>query len=80
MERYLLFMGRNQYPNGGIDDLIGDFITIEAAIEAAEKNIMKDYDFLRFQFDNEQEYKSHQKEYTWGHIYDTHKKIKVWTQ
>jgi hypothetical protein len=31
---YLLFAGNNYYPEGGVDDLIGHFDTIEDAVSA----------------------------------------------
>lgn len=32
MKRYLLFAGNNYYPSGGMNDLAGDFDTIEEAV------------------------------------------------
>lgn len=78
MERYLLFRGRNYYPSGGIDDLIGDYKTLALAIEAAKEDIVKDYGYTIF--DTEQEYIDYEKENSWGYIYDTQTKTKVWEQ
>lgn len=80
MERYLLFRGRNYYPAGGIDDLIGDYPTLELAIEAANVDILKDYEYQKFIYDSQKEYIDYEKEYSWGHIYDTQTKAKVWEQ
>ena len=80
MERYLLFRGRNYYPSGGIDDLIGDYPTLELAIEAANSDILKDWEYSKFGYDSQQEYIDYEKEYSWGHIYDIQTKSKVWEQ
>jgi len=77
MERYLLFRGRNYYPSGGIDDLVGDYKTLIEAINAANEDILKDYDN---RIDTKKEYLEYEKEYSWGHIYDTVTRSKVWVQ
>ncbi len=36
MKRYLAFCGDNYYPCGGMNDFIGDFDTLEQAIQAID--------------------------------------------
>ena len=80
MERYLLFRGTYYYPSGGIDDLIGDYPTLQLAIEAANADIKKDWEYSKFGYDSQDEYIDYQKECTWGYIYDTQTKSKIWYQ
>ena len=37
LKNYLAFYGAVYYPSGGMDDFIGDYDTLEEAIEAIEK-------------------------------------------
>jgi hypothetical protein len=39
MKRYLAFVGYAYYPNGGMDDFLGDFDTAEEAIKAINTTI-----------------------------------------
>lgn len=80
MKRFMLFRGRNYYPSGGIDDLVGNYDTIDEAILVAKSEIMKDYEYQKFAYDDEKEYFNYEKDNTWGHIYDTLKMEKTWEQ
>lgn len=37
MKKYLLFAGHNYYPAGGVLDFIGDYDTLEEALEEANR-------------------------------------------
>jgi len=37
MKNYLAFFGSDYYPSGGMNDLLGDFDTLDDAIEAIQK-------------------------------------------
>jgi len=39
MKRYLLFAGDSRYPNGGWDDFVGDYESLELATKKAIKYI-----------------------------------------
>lgn len=70
MERYMLFMGRPYYPKGGINDFIGDYTTLEAALEA--------WDYLKKPYGSKDDYLEEEKDRSWAHIYDIQTKTKVW--
>ena len=59
MKRYLAFYGDFYYPQGGIDDFIDDYDTIEEAKEAITKaHLQNRKDDIKW-------------EYAWCHIWDT---------
>lgn len=41
MKQYFAFYGDSYYPRGGMDDFVGDYDTIQEAIEAIEKAHLK---------------------------------------
>lgn len=64
MKKYLAFYGEIYYPSIGMGDFIGDFDTLEEAIEHINKtNLDKDKGLW---------------DYHWGSIYDTELKEEVW--
>jgi hypothetical protein len=57
MKKYLVFYGNEFYPNEAMDDFIGDFDTIDEAVERIRnENIEKDKGSM---------------DYNWGLVYDT---------
>jgi hypothetical protein len=66
MKRFLTFYGDIYYPNGGIDDLIGDFETID---EAKTTLINKH----KQQHPNDINWG-----YAWGYVYDTKTQTKIY--
>ena len=72
MKRYLAFYGYAYHPLGGMDDLIGDYDTIDEALKGIrsahkENHPVKDSEELKNKF----------KEWYWAHIYDIQKNVKV---
>ncbi len=69
MKRYLAFYGYIYYPNGGMNDFVGDYDTKDEAIkaidEAHKENHPNDPDW----------YNS-----SWSHIWDIHTGIEVFTK
>jgi hypothetical protein len=66
MKRYYAFYGDCYYPSGGMDDFVGDYDTIEEAIQAieeAQKNNRED---------------DVKWEWAWSHIWDSKDKTKVY--
>ncbi len=64
MKKYLAFYGEVYYPSQGMGDFIGDFDTLEEAIERInKKNLDEDKGLW---------------DYYWGNIYDTELKEEVW--
>lgn len=54
MNRYLVFVGSDYYPRGGIKDFVGDFPSKEQAIEVAVFTATQEGTYP----------------YAWAHIYD----------
>lgn len=46
MKNYLVFKIEAYYPGGGMNDLIGDFDTLEEAIKFADENKCGKYDYF----------------------------------
>ena len=67
MKQYLVFYGSVYYPNGGMNDFIGDFDTKEEAIE----RIQKHHKVVSY---------SGTWAYSWASVYDTKDRIEVYTQ
>jgi hypothetical protein len=69
MKQYLAFVGYVYYPDGGMDDFLGDFDTYDEAMKAINTKI-----------ENNTTYKSIEEEwgYWWAHVYDTELRAKVW--
>jgi len=66
MKNYLAFYGSIYYPCGGMDDLLGDFDTLEEAIEAiTKKNIESDGGSWN---------------YCWANVYSQQDRIEVYTK
>jgi len=80
MKRYLLFRGRDYYPSGGIDDLLGDFDTVEECISECRKDMVKDLVDKHPKLFNAFEIIKYEQEYSWGYVYDTETRQKVWDQ
>ncbi len=80
MKRYLLFRGRDYYPSGGIDDLVADFDTLDESVTACRKDVTKDFDDYKDMYERESEYFEYQMDYSWGYVYDTETRQKVWDQ
>lgn len=80
MKRYLLFRGRDYYPSGGIDDLSGDFDTIEECIAECRRDMVKDLVDKHLKLFNALEIIKCEQEYSWGYVYDTETRQKVWDQ
>lgn len=74
MKRYLAFNGSVYYPSGGIDDFLGDFETIEEAIEAVTEKVMEDQDHYEDE-DVEDRWK-----YAWAHVWDSETRKKAWSR
>lgn len=72
MKRYLAFYGEVYYPNRGMDDLVGDFDTMEEALEAitlkAKAELIEGY------YKNEEHLFSSR----WANIYDTELRKEVY--
>ena len=65
MKRYLAFYGDNYYPNGGMDDFVGSFNTIEGAKVA----VMVEH--------SKRTHPPHHWENMWAHIYDSKADMEV---
>jgi hypothetical protein len=65
MKNYLAFYGMVYYPSGGMDDLLGDFDTLDEAIEAITKK------------NNESDGGSWS--YCWANVYSLQDRIEVYT-
>jgi len=65
MKRYLLFCGINYYPSGGIDDLRGDYDSVEEAETVFRRKITEKYG------------EGSPYDYYWGHIYDIKERRKI---
>lgn len=63
-----------------MNDFIGDYPTIESAIEASNEELLKDYESTKSLYDSEEEYIESEKQYNWGHIFDTETRQIVWEQ
>ena len=67
MKQYFAFYGNTYYPNGGMEDFVGDYDTKDEAIEAIKESHLKN------RLDDEYW------EYAWGHIWDSKDRIIVYT-
>ena len=67
MKKYLAFYGAVYYPSGGMDDFIGDYETLEEAIQAINKKHKED---------------SYREtwEYAWANVWNTEDRIEVYTK
>lgn len=74
MENYLLFMGVDYYPNGGAEDLLGSYESINEAIQRYESELSKRYVSEDVNFVTKEEYIQNAKDNTWAHIYDLENK------
>jgi hypothetical protein len=63
MKNFLAFYGDCQYPQGGMDDFIGDFDTEKEAIDAIKAKQVEDY---RTDWN-----------YTWAHVWSVEDQDKV---
>lgn len=75
MKRYLVFFGPYYYPEGGMNDFIGEVDTIKEGISILDKTIMEGYDSDMFY---KQEWIKYQWKMNWAHIYDTQQMKIVW--
>jgi hypothetical protein len=75
MKRYLLFMGDDYYPEGGMNDFVGDYDTVEDAIQAEKEEHLKS--FTPTSIYSESEFLQSKRQYCWSHVYDTESKEKV---
>jgi len=71
MKRYLAFYGRHYYPDGGMDDFIGDFNGLDAAKDYIEAHHKKENPYG----DLEDEWNS-----CWAHVYDMEEKKEVYSK
>lgn len=71
MKRFMAFYGSVYYPSGGMDDFVGDFDSMEEALEAINRKNAEDstYDTDEVRW-----------RYVWAHIYDTESRAEVWSR
>ncbi len=67
MKRFMAFYGSVYYPSGGMDDFVGDFDSMEEALEAINRKNAEGSDEVRWR-------------YAWAHIYDTESRAEVWSR
>jgi hypothetical protein len=60
MKRYLAFYGDNYYPNGGMDDFVGSYDTLDEAKSAVSEEHLKRTHPPHYSWDS-----------MWAHIYDS---------
>ena len=65
MKRYLIFLGLEYYPEGGMNDFLIDCDTLEECKIAINKEIKTS---------------NYKERYNWSHIYDTETKKIVWNK
>ena len=75
MKRYLVFLGENYYPSGGMDDFLNDFDTPEECKKAIRESLAEGFDP---RWESLEEYISKQYKSSWGHVYDTETRKEVW--
>jgi hypothetical protein len=73
MKRYMLFWGDNYYPNGGMDDFIGDYDTMDEAMQVFDSKVKEEID--NSYYENKEQVMT----YRWAMIYDLEKREKVWS-
>ncbi len=66
MKRYLVFYGWVYYPEGGIDDFIGDFEDLNEAVSCIEERLKQETEMTESW------------DYLFGHIWDSQTRVKVW--
>ena len=67
MKKYLAFYGAAYYPSGGMDDFIGDYETLEEAIQTINKKHKEDSYGETW-------------EYAWASVWSTEDRIEVYTR
>lgn len=67
MKKYLAFYGKVYYPSGGMDDFIGDYDTLEEAIEAINTK-------------HKNEGTRETWEYAWANVWSVEDRIEVYTK
>ena len=70
MKRYLAFYMMVYYPQGGMNDLVGSFDSLDEAIESVYSKALTDFDY---RWNDEWRLAR-------GHVFDTEKNEKVWTK
>ena len=67
MKRYFAFYGDIYYPSGGMSDFVGDFDSLEEAVEAikTEHHNYRANDILG--------------DFDWGEVWDSEKRIEVFS-
>ena len=74
MKRYLLFIGKCYYPNGGMDDFVGDFDTIE---ECEKVYNCKMREGFNKHWKTLEKYLNWRTRDHWMHVYDIENKTEV---
>lgn len=74
MKRYLLFYGDQCCPSGGMDDLYGEYYTIEEAVSAFESKVSDELSKAKGYYKNKEQLMH----YRWANIYDCQLKKEVW--
>lgn len=67
MREYLAFYGKMYYPDGGMDDFVGDYDTLEEAIHAIEEK-------------HNQHFDSSDWEDNWANIWSSTNRTEVWSK
>lgn len=79
MKRYLVFFGNQNYPEGGMEDLLSSTDSIEEGINLVNKEISKDFEkYHSHLYDNIEEFIEFEWGNKWASIYDLSKETVVW--
>lgn len=77
MKNYLIFMGDNYYPSGGMEDFIGSSHTIIDCFDIMNNELLKDRD-EEYSFNTKEEWLKDEWANKWAHIYDLYEKVIIW--
>ncbi len=81
MKRFLAFYNQDYYPSGGMNDFIGDFETLEEAVNAVTEKDTTQRNAIKASWEKQGNFTYEWKQFEdmWAHIWDIETNTEAWS-